>query len=110
MRRICAGMAATHGAEIIVDYDTVFPALRNDAAAVGAAVAAAQSVAGKERVNPACDPKLFSEDFAHMAKAVPGCFMLIGNGRTARVRGPCMPATMISMTKSWGLALPISPR
>ena len=80
MRRICAGMAATHGAEIIVDYDTVFPALRNDAAAVGAAVAAAQSVAGKERVNPACDPKLFSEDFAHMAKAVPGCFMLIGNG------------------------------
>ena len=37
-------------------------------------------VAGKDRVNPACDPKLFSEDFAHMAKAVPGCFMLIGNG------------------------------
>ena len=80
MRRICAGMAATHGVEITVSYDTVFPALRNDAGAVGAAVAAAQAVAGADRVNPACDPKLFSEDFAHMARAVPGCFMLIGNG------------------------------
>ena len=80
MRRICAGIAETHRVEIAVDYDTVFPALRNDAAAVDAAVTAAQAVAGKDRVNPACDPKLFSEDFAHMAKAVPGCFMLIGNG------------------------------
>ena len=80
MRRICAGIAETHRVEIAVDYDTVFPSLRNDAAAVDAAVTAAQAVAGKDRVNPACDPKLFSEDFAHMAKAVPGCFMLIGNG------------------------------
>jgi len=80
MRRICAGMAATHGAEISVSYDTVFPALRNDAVAADAAVRAAQAVAGQDRVNPACEPKLFSEDFAHMARQAPACFMLIGNG------------------------------
>lgn len=88
MRRICAGMAATHEVEITVSYDTVFPALRNDAAAVGAAVTAAQAVAGAARVNPACDPKLFSEDFAHMARAVPGCFMLIGNGTDSAAARP----------------------
>jgi len=80
MRRICAGIAATHGVEITVSYDTVFPSLRNDHGAVSAAVKAATAVAGSDNVNPACDPKLFSEDFAHMARAVPGCFMLIGNG------------------------------
>ncbi|MGC6519183.1 MAG: amidohydrolase [Candidatus Puniceispirillaceae bacterium] len=80
MRRICAGMAATHGVEITVSYDTVFPSLRNDHDAVRTAVKAATAVAGSDHVNPACDPKLFSEDFAHMARAVPGCFMLIGNG------------------------------
>ena len=80
MRRICSGMAATHGVEITVSYNTVFPSLRNDHDAVSAAVTAAASVAGSDNVNPACDPKLFSEDFAHMARAVPGCFMLIGNG------------------------------
>jgi hippurate hydrolase len=88
MRRICAGMAATHEVEITVSYDTVFPTLRNDAAAVGAAVTAAQAVAGAARVNPACDPKLFSEDFAHMARAVPGCFMLIGNGTDSAAARP----------------------
>ena len=88
MRRICAGMAATHEVEITVTYDTVFPALRNDAGAVGAAVTAAQAVAGADRVNPACDPKLFSEDFAHMARAVPGCFMLIGNGTDGAAARP----------------------
>ena len=49
---------------------------------------AATSVAGADRVNPACDPKLFSEDFAHMARAVPGCFMLIGNGTEAASARP----------------------
>ena len=88
MRRICAGMAATHEVEINVSYDTVFPALRNDAGAVSAAVTAAQAVAGADRVNPACDPKLFSEDFAHMARAVPGCFMLIGNGTDGAAARP----------------------
>ena len=80
MRRICAGIASTHNVEIEVAYDTAFPALVNHREAAGSAVAAARAVAGEDWVNQACDPKLFSEDFAHMARVVPACFMLIGNG------------------------------
>ena len=31
-------------------------------------------------VDTACEPKLFSEDFAHFANRAPGCFLLLGNG------------------------------
>jgi hippurate hydrolase len=88
MRRICAGIAATHGVGIEVAYDTVFPAMHNHHEATTAAVLAAQTIAGDGKVNPACDPKLFSEDFAHMARAVPGCFMLIGNGTEGTAARP----------------------
>ena len=88
MRQICAGIASTHNVEIEVAYDTVFPSLANHHEAVGAAVAAARAVAGEDRVNPACDPKLFSEDFAHMARVVPACFMLIGNGTEGAAARP----------------------
>ena len=35
---------------------------------------------GADHVDADCAPKLFSEDFAHMAAARPGCFILMGNG------------------------------
>ena len=81
MRRIAAGIAAAHDVDITVTYDTIFPSLANDEFAVSHAVAAARTIS--DTVDPACDPKLFSEDFAHMARAIPGCFMLIGNGTDA---------------------------
>ena len=81
MRRIAAGIAAAHDVDITVTYDTIFPSLTNDEFAVSHAVAAARTIS--DTVDPACDPKLFSEDFAHMARAIPGCFMLIGNGTDA---------------------------
>jgi len=80
MRRIAKGIAGAHDVTIDVTYDTVFPAIRNDASAAAAALQAARNCVGTERVDGDCDPKLFSEDFAHMTKAVPGCFVLIGNG------------------------------
>ena len=78
MRQIASGIAKAHDVEISVTYDTVFPALQNDPDAAAQAVRAARLTG--EPVDPVCDPKLFSEDFAHMAQAVPGCLMLIGNG------------------------------
>ena len=41
---------------------------------------AAWQVAAADAVDGACEPKLFSEDFAHMAQANAGCYMLMGNG------------------------------
>ncbi len=86
MRQISAGIAAAHDVAINVEYDTVFPSMQNDAGATNIATAAAQSVRDNYQENPpilvddSCDPKLFSEDFAHMAREIPACFMLIGNG------------------------------
>ena len=80
MRQIATGIAAAHDINITVSYETVFPAIQNHQDAVAAATHAARSSAGASKVNADCDPKLFSEDFAHMSNAAPGCFMLIGNG------------------------------
>ena len=80
MRQLAKGIAAVHDVQIDVSYDTVFPAIQNDAAAVAMATDAARLSAGENAVNDSCAPKLFSEDFAHMTNMVPGCFMLIGNG------------------------------
>ena len=35
---------------------------------------------GEGNVQDACEPKLFSEDFAHLARERPGCYILMGNG------------------------------
>ncbi|WP_371225739.1 amidohydrolase [Roseovarius sp. 2305UL8-3] len=78
MRQIVAGIAAAHDVETTVQYDTIFPPTVNDAKATRAAEAAARALGNN--VDGDCPPKLFSEDFAHMAAAVPGCFMLMGNG------------------------------
>ena len=110
MRRICAGIASTHNVEIEVDYDTVFPALANHHEAASAAVAAARAIAGEDRVNPACDPKLFSEDFAHMARAVPACFMLIGNGTDGAAARPLHASDYDFNDEFWAVARPGSPR
>ena len=63
MRRTVDGIAAAHGVRARVSYDTVFPATINDAAATRDAVRAAAALVGAapERVDGACEAKLFSE-------------------------------------------------
>ena len=78
MRRIVDGLCAAHGVRGMVSYDTIFPPTINAPGPVAAAVEAARKLGAA--VDGACPPKLFSEDFAHMGKAVPGCFVLMGNG------------------------------
>ncbi len=80
MRRIVDGICAAHGVVATVSYDTIFPATINAASATASAVRAAQALAGNDAVDGDCPAKLFSEDFAHLAAARPGCFMLMGNG------------------------------
>ena len=80
MRAIAEGIALAHGVRATVAYDTIFPAIRNAAVPADAAALAARALVGSDKVDGACAPKLFSEDFAHMAAARPGCFMLMGNG------------------------------
>ena len=80
MRQIVDGICQAHGVTGTVTYDTIFPATINASEAAHAAVQAARQVAAADAVDGACEPKLFSEDFAHMAQANAGCYMLMGNG------------------------------
>ena len=80
MRKIVDGVCLAHGVTAVVSYDTIFPATINTAETARSAVHVAQTLAGKDAVDGECPAKLFSEDFAHLAAARPGCFMLMGNG------------------------------
>lgn len=77
MRQIVEGICFAHGVSAHVSYDTIFPAVINEGVA---AIDAARAAGEVGAVDGACEPKLFSEDFAHFAAVKPGCFMLMGNG------------------------------
>ena len=80
IRQIVAGISSAHGVKTEVQYDTLFPSVINTSTPVIAANRAASKIVGPKEVDNECEPKLFSEDFAHMAATKPGCFVLMGNG------------------------------
>ena len=78
MRQIAEGVATAHGVSVNVDFRTEFIETVNAEGPAEAVMRAARS-AGLDVV-PDREPMSFSEDFAHFAAAVPGCFLLLGNG------------------------------
>ncbi|WP_432450244.1 amidohydrolase [Aliiroseovarius marinus] len=78
MRQIVAGVAATHGVEARMNFNTEFVETINADGPVQAIYRAGEA-AGCDvwRDRP---PMSFSEDFAHFSAAVPGGFLLLGNG------------------------------
>ncbi|TMV08476.1 amidohydrolase [Ruegeria sediminis] len=78
VRQIAAGVAAAHGIQVETAFNTEFVETNNAETPTEAVYRAAEAVG--------CDvvrnrpPMSFSEDFAHFAAAVPGCFLLLGNG------------------------------
>ena len=80
MRQIAAGVAAAHGVSVTVDFKTEFVETINAPLPTQAAVQVAR--ASGLATLPDRQPMTFSEDFAHFTAAVPGCFMLMGNGET----------------------------
>ena len=78
MRQICNGIAIAHGVEVQVDFRTEFIETINAQDPADAVIRVAESQRLPTWPNrPAMS---FSEDFAHFAAAVPGCFLLLGNG------------------------------
>ena len=78
MRQIVAGVAATHGVTATMQFNTEFIEAINAPAPVEAVIRAAR--AAELEVDGNRPPMSFSEDFAHFSAAVPGCFLLLGNG------------------------------
>lgn len=78
MRQIVQGVAATHGISAEMTFNTEFIETIN-APEPAAAVAATARGMDLDTIADRT-PMSFSEDFAHFSAAVPGCFMLLGNG------------------------------
>ena len=78
MAQIVEGIAQAHGVQASSSYETIFDPTINAAAPARAAERAARKIT--DAVDGDCPPKLFSEDFAHMAARIPGAFILMGNG------------------------------
>ena len=78
MRQIVSGIVSAHGINAEVTFNTEFVETINADAPTDAVARAANS----NQLETISDrpPMSFSEDFAHFAAAVPGCFMLLGNG------------------------------
>lgn len=85
--RIASGVAQSLGANAVVRYRRLFPALINSTQAVEIAVRAAASVVGADQVNDAVEPVMGSEDFAFMLEAKPGAYAFLGQAGPA---GSCM--------------------
>lgn len=80
MRQICAGVGQTHSATIRLDYRRGYPGVVNTEAQTRAAIAAAASLVGEDRVQTDIQPLMGSEDFAFMLRDRPGAYIAIGAG------------------------------
>ncbi len=87
MRRVCQGIAMTHRVTVGLDFQRGYPPTLNAPAAAALCRAAATATVGAEAVLSNLKPSMGAEDFAYLARAVPGCYVWLGNGPGA---GGCM--------------------
>ena len=80
MRRTVEHVAVGFGASASVDFRLRFTPLVNDAEQTAFAALICEDLVGAANVNREPALVMASEDFADMLKAVPGCYLLIGNG------------------------------
>lgn len=86
LRQIVNGVAAAHAVEVEVEFVTEFIEAFNAPGPTEAVIRVAESI-GLNTVGDR-SPMSFSEDFAHFSAAVPGCFLLLGNGETGACGQP----------------------
>jgi amidohydrolase len=88
MRAVCAGVAAAFDVEIEVDIRDIFTVLVNSAEHAEIIADVARDVVGAENVSTTPKPKMGSEDFADMLRAVPGAYFWLGHAGSTPVHNP----------------------
>ena len=88
MRTIAAGIAASFGVEIGVDIRDIFTVLENHEEQSQAVVKVAHEIVGVDNVSTNPQPKMGSEDFADMLRAVPGAYFWLGHEGSVPVHNP----------------------
>ena len=87
-REIVSTTGRLFGLEAGIDWRPGYPVTVNDPEMTAAAISAAASVAGAERVDGNCPRTMGSEDFSYMLEKRPGAFIWIGNGDSAGLHHP----------------------
>jgi len=77
-KEICAGVAATFGVEIDVEYRRNYPCTVNHDNETDIIVKAASAILGAENVNTNAPVRMGSEDFSFMLEACPGAYIFLG--------------------------------
>lgn len=85
---IAKGVAEGFGARAEVDFRTMFAPHVNDPAQTALMVGCARDLIGADAVGTNMEPSLGSEDFSFMLQAVPGAYMMIGNGPSRPLHHP----------------------
>jgi hippurate hydrolase len=76
--RLCQSIAAAHGLEADVRYDTEYPVTVNDAAQAEFATGVVTDMFGGDRFTPMPHPDTGAEDFSRVLQEVPGCYLFLG--------------------------------
>ncbi len=84
MAKIAKGTASAYGVSAALDYRREFIATINDPILTQAAMDAAATIFGQDKIANLHDPISASEDFAQFLAHVPGCFVFLGNGRDSK--------------------------
>ena len=91
MGEICDGLAAMHGAGVNLGYRRGYPCLVNAAEQTDIVREVAASQLGADSVIVFPRPVMGSEDFAFMLQKRPGCYALLGSGKSASDPAPHNP-------------------
>ncbi|NRP88883.1 N-acyl-L-amino acid amidohydrolase [Ensifer adhaerens] len=87
-KQVVSGIAASHGAEVAIEFHRNYPVTFNHADETDHAIAIAEEIAGAGNVVPDIDPMMAGEDFSYMLLARPGAFIFVGNGDSAGLHNP----------------------
>ena len=86
MSTIVEGISDAHEITGEVSFETEFVETINSSDQTEIVIAVAEELGLSLDKN--CEPMSFSEDFAHFSNVVPGCFFLLGNGKSGCVSSP----------------------
>lgn len=87
MQRVCDGIAAAYGVNVVLDYERGYPPTVNADSATAICAQVATQVFGVDQVELNRLPSMGAEDFAYLAREIPACYVWLGNGPG---QGGCM--------------------
>lgn len=80
LQRVCTGIETTHRVRIELRYERGYPPTINAAEPSCICREVARQVVGADQVLTHLKPSMGAEDFAFLARVVPGCYVWLGNG------------------------------